>query len=70
MNSRELGNTVRNSNTAREALECIKRESSDVIHLVGRKMIESACRFSGNSMEIQGVIFDFDGGILFNSEGV
>lgn len=67
-NSRELGNMVRNSNTAREALEWIKKESSDVVHLVGRKMIESAYRFSGNSMEIHGIIFDFDGGILFNSE--
>jgi cobalt-precorrin-5B (C1)-methyltransferase len=67
-NNRELSNKVRNSNTAREALEWIKKKDMRVIQLVGCKMIESARRFSGNLMEIHGIIFDFDGGILFNSE--
>ena len=64
----ELGIKVRSSNTAREALEWIKKEESSVIHIVGRKMIESARRFSENSIEIHGIIFDFDGHVLFNSE--
>ena len=67
-NNRELSNKVRNSNTAREALEWIKKKDMRVVHLVGRKMIKSACRFSEDSMKIHGIIFDFDGGILFNSE--
>jgi cobalt-precorrin-5B (C1)-methyltransferase len=66
----ELSNRVRNSNTAREALERIKKEHGEVVRLVGRRMIESACRFSGNLIEIQGIMFDFNGEILFNSEEV
>jgi cobalt-precorrin-5B (C1)-methyltransferase len=64
----ELCDRIKNANTAREALKWIKKGDMRVIHIVGSNMIGSARRFSGNSVDVRGVIFDFDGKIIFDSE--
>ncbi len=60
--------TVRSANTARHALEVLRPNHPKVIERVGLEMMRSAAGFSGDTIKIQGVIFDYDGSILFESK--
>ena len=33
---------------------------------VGRRMIQSACRFAGTQVALQGMIFDYSGKVLYD----
>lgn len=57
------------ANTARHAFDFIRVEHPELIARVGRKMINAASRFSGESVSVRGIIFDFDGNLIFDKEG-
>ncbi len=55
------------SNTAREALSMITESHPILISDVGRRMIGSARLFSGAQVDIQGMIFDYTGKVLYGA---
>ncbi len=61
-----LARQVAAANTARHAFEWIKDDHQAVIDKVGGEMIRSANIFADNCVQVQGVIFGFDGNIVFN----
>lgn len=62
-----IAQRVATANTARHALEILRPHHTAVITRVGREMLGWAGRFSGKSLSLQGVIFDYDGSILFDA---
>ena len=59
---------ISTANTARHAFGFIIKEYPELISVVGKKMIDSGKKFADKPV-IQGIIFDFNGKIVFNSEG-
>lgn len=66
---RELSNHILAANTARHAFDIIGREYPGVIAHVGRQIVQSAQQYAGRDIEIQSVIFDYGGQVVFDSEG-
>lgn len=64
---RTLADRVQAANTARHALEILRPDPGAVVLRVGREMLGSARRFAGGSLPVTGVIFDYDGSLLFDS---
>jgi len=62
-----FSSALREANTARHALGIIKDEYPELISCVGEKMVSSAFAFAGDGMIVRGVIFDFDGTVMFDS---
>ncbi|MEA2060529.1 MAG: precorrin-8X methylmutase [Thermodesulfobacteriota bacterium] len=58
---KDLACNIRDANTARQAFGLIYPCHPAVISHIGRKIIESADRFSGNQLTIRCVILDFNG---------
>jgi cobalt-precorrin-5B (C1)-methyltransferase len=66
----QLAAKIRGCNTAREAFEFITHTCPGIVGEVGRRMVSSAGNFTGGSVKIQSVIFDYEGGVAFDSENV
>lgn len=62
-----LSKNIRVSNTARHAFTYIHPGFPDLIYHVGRRIIESAEKFSHGKIKIDAVIFDFEGNRVFDS---
>ncbi len=62
-----LAEEVGQANTARHAFDMIKDTAPQVVACVGQKIIGAAGTFSGPGVEIDAVIFDFDGKVVFDS---
>ncbi len=54
------------TNTARAALGIITETYPDLIADVGKRMIESARYFGGNNAELNGIIFDYTGSVIYH----
>ena len=55
------------ANTARHAFDIIGERYPEVIFLVGRKIVSSAKAFVSKAVAIESVIFDYNGGAVFDS---
>jgi cobalt-precorrin-5B (C1)-methyltransferase len=64
----DLSREIATANTARHAFEILREHHPEVISHVGRRIIASAKRFAGPKIEIQSIIFDYDGAVAFDSE--
>lgn len=62
-----LGRAIGACNTAREALSYLQDGHLDVVFLVGARMIQAAGGFAGRRVSIRGIIFDYDGKVIFDS---
>lgn len=62
-----LRKLIKNANTARQVLELIRHDYPAVVSAVGERMRGSARSFAGPHSRVDGVIFDYDGQVLFNS---
>ena len=58
---------VAQSNSARHAFTYIYPDHPEIISFVGKKIIESAYKFSHSKFKIRAVIFDFNGEVVFDS---
>jgi cobalt-precorrin-5B (C1)-methyltransferase len=63
-----LAETLRHVNTAREAFEMVRQKHPQVIAAVGGKIIEAARAFAGPQVQIECVVFDYNGDVVFDSE--
>ncbi|MBU0987375.1 MAG: cobalt-precorrin-5B (C(1))-methyltransferase CbiD [Proteobacteria bacterium] len=59
---------VLSANTARHAFEFILDEHPEIITHVGEHMLKSAKLFSGPGVKIHGIIFDYNGNVVFDAE--
>jgi len=59
---------ILSANTARHAFEFILDEHPEIITHVGKQMLKSAKLFSGPGIKIHGIIFDYTGNVVFDSE--
>ncbi len=66
--SREFAGKILSANTARHAFDFIMNEYPQIISCVGRKMVKAAGMFTGSDIDIQGIIFDFSGDVVFDSD--
>jgi cobalt-precorrin-5B (C1)-methyltransferase len=64
----ELSREISSANTARHGFEILHEHHPEVISHVGRRIITSAERFAGPKIEIQSIIFDYDGAVAFDSQ--
>jgi cobalt-precorrin-5B (C1)-methyltransferase len=62
-----LSREISTANTARHCFEILREHHAEVIFDVGRRIITSAKRFAGPRIEIQSIIFDYDGEVVFDS---
>ncbi len=58
---------IEHSNSARHAFTYIYPDYPEIISCVGKKIVESANRFSHSKLKIRAIIFDFEGNIVFDS---
>ncbi len=58
---------VLQSNSARHAFTYIHPDYPEIISFVGKKIIESADKFSHSNFRIRAIIFDFNGDVVFDS---
>jgi cobalt-precorrin-5B (C1)-methyltransferase len=65
---RGFGHIVSQANTARHAFDSIVSEYPAVIDCVGGRMVAAARRFAGDQPGIRGIIFNYDGSIVFDSD--
>ena len=65
---RKLSEQIVQANTARHILELIKDDYPSVVFEVGRRMLQSAEKFVGSPMCVEGIIFDYNGRILYDSK--
>jgi cobalt-precorrin-5B (C1)-methyltransferase len=65
--SRKLAKNIDNANTARHAFSYIYPDHPELITLVGKKIKETALKFSDHKLEIRIIILDFDGKTAFDS---
>ncbi|CCK78179.1 cobalt-precorrin-5B (C(1))-methyltransferase CbiD [Desulfobacula toluolica] len=65
--NRKLESLICRANTARHAFSYIYPEYPELMVYVGKKIIQTATRFSYNKLKIKVIILDFDGTIAFDS---
>lgn len=63
----DLARQVAAANTARQVFDFIKDDHPGLIHRVGREIVQVARKFSGSRLDVRVVIFDFEGGLCFDS---
>jgi cobalt-precorrin-5B (C1)-methyltransferase len=63
----QFSKRIMEANTARHAFDIIGKDYPEVIHMVGRKIVNSAKAFVSKPMAIDNVIFDYDGSVVFDS---
>ena len=64
----QLTERLRHVNTAREAFEMVRERHPQVIAAVGKKVIEAARTFAGPQVQIECVVFDYNGDVVFDTE--
>jgi cobalt-precorrin-5B (C1)-methyltransferase len=64
----DFAGRIRQANTARQAFEMICGSYPAVIPQVGRRIVAAAAKFCGRGIQIQCVIFDYSGQMVFNSD--
>ncbi len=64
----KFSQNILSANTARHAFDIIYDKYPEVISYVGKYVVKSAQGFTGPGLHIQSVIFDYKGGVIFNSE--
>jgi cobalt-precorrin-5B (C1)-methyltransferase len=64
----DLANRIGSANTARHAFDILRIAHREVFATVGAKMIAHAQSFSDMHARVRGVIFDYDGGVVFDSK--
>jgi cobalt-precorrin-5B (C1)-methyltransferase len=64
----DFADRVARANTARHAFDFIRDAHPALIARVGHNMIRAAHRFSGGGLRLRGVVFDFDGNLIFDAE--
>ncbi|OEU84005.1 MAG: cobalamin biosynthesis protein CbiD [Desulfobacterales bacterium S5133MH4] len=62
-----LARQIRDANTARQALGLVRNDYPAVVSVVGKMMLHSARNLAGTHSSVGGVIFDYDGQVLFES---
>ena len=62
-----LSGQIMAANTARHAFDMIYPDHPEVIAQVGKKVLSSAMVFTGKKVQIDCVIFDYDGKAAFDS---
>jgi len=65
--SMDLADEILAANTARQAFDILYRDHRQVVAHVGDRMIAAGRKFSANALRVRGVIFDYDGGVAFDS---
>jgi len=65
-NESGLARQIKGSNTAREVLGLVRNDYPAVVNTVGKRMLETARDFAGPHCKVDGVIFDYDGAVLFD----
>ena len=66
--NRELSQQISGANTARHAFDIIGQDYPGVISHVGKQIVTSAQRFAGPGIDIQSIIFDYTGNVVFDSD--
>ncbi|MGB9499716.1 MAG: cobalt-precorrin-5B (C(1))-methyltransferase CbiD [Dissulfuribacterales bacterium] len=59
---------ILSANTARHAFDFIPDQYPEIILHVGKQMVKSAEFFAGTHVHICGIIFDYNGNVVFNSD--
>ena len=62
-----LSRKILAANTARHAFDIIYPHHPEVIAQVGKRVISSAKRFAGKSVQLHCVIFNYEGGVAYDS---
>ena len=62
-----LSQKIMTANTARHAFDMICSDHPEVIALVGRQVLSSAKVFAGKKVQINCVIFDYEGKVAYDS---
>jgi len=65
--NRRLADRIGAANTARHALSFILPDYPRVVTCVGERMIRSAENFAGPAVRVRGVIYDFEGDVIFDN---
>ena len=65
--SKNLSQKIIAANTARHAFDMIYPDHPEVIAQVGRQVISSAKMFAGKTVQINCLIFDYEGKVAFDS---
>ena len=65
---RTLAEKISSANTARHAFEFIYQKHPLIIANVGKRIVKSAKYFAGPHPDIQSVIFDYSGNVIFDSK--
>ncbi len=63
-----LAAEVREANTARQAFERLRDGHREVIAAVGRRMAAAARGFGGGALAVRAIVFDYEGGVVFDSD--
>ncbi len=66
----DLAERVRGANTARHAFDMLYPRHAAVIRRVGRRVVSAARRFAGEKPDVNCLIFDFEGRVIFDSREV
>lgn len=64
---RQFAEVVKSANTARHAFEMISNQYPQVIRYVGKQIIQGAKLFSTPNINMQSVIFEYNGEVVFDS---
>ena len=62
-----LADAVRKANTARHAFDVLGGENPLVLARVGQSIVSHASNFAGGGLPVRSLIFDYRGGIVFDS---
>ena len=65
---KNLSKSILAANTARHAFDILQHARPQVVFEVGRRVVASARVYSGTQVELQNVIFDYSGNVVFDSE--
>lgn len=65
---REFAEDIAQANTARHAFEMISAQYPQLTAHVGKRMMMSARNFASRFLRVQGMIFDFEGSPVYDSE--
>ena len=63
----DFSKRIMEANTARHAFDIIGQQYPEIVCLVGKKIIGAAKSFVSKPMTIDSVIFDYNGGVFFDS---
>ncbi|RZB36529.1 MAG: cobalt-precorrin-5B (C1)-methyltransferase [Desulfobacteraceae bacterium Eth-SRB2] len=68
--NKSFSEKILSANTARHAFDFILDQYPEVILHVGKQMVKSAELFAGDHVHIRGIIFDYNGNMVFNSDSL